>query len=60
MSFSRKRGVRAFITVLEKNMTLCPRVGSRGGGGGGGGLKPTPRSKLMRCVTYILVKIFAC
>ena len=43
------------------NMMCCirSRVGSGGGGGGGGlrGLKPPPPSKLMRCVTYILVKI---
>ena len=41
--------------------TVLPGSDPGGGGGGGGGglrgLKPPPPSKLMRCVTYILVKI---
>ena len=45
-----------------KELKLPPKSGSDLGGGGGGAkgaetCGPPPPSKLMRCVTYILVKI---
>ena len=39
-----------------RDLNIMGQIGG-GGGGGGGGVEALPPSKIMRCVTYILVTL---